>query len=143
MSGPTGARPVGVTIVTALALIAGALGLIASFTIFGLGGGLATFSGLITLAIGLADLGLGYGFWTLQRWSWRLAVALAFINPLWEIARFLFRGADPLNLLVAIAFAAISLYYLNLPGIRSIFGAPARGFPIIGTALDPILGSKR
>lgn len=143
MSGPTSARPMGVTIVAVLALIAGVLGLIASFAIFGLGGGTAAFSGVITLAISLAELGMAYGFWTLQGWAWRLAAALALINPLWEIARFLFRGADPLNLLVAIVFAAIWLYYLNLPSIRSVFGAPARGFPVIGTALDQILGGKR
>ena len=143
MSGPTSARPVGVTIVAVLALIAGVLGLVASAAVFGLGGGVAVFSGLVTLAISLAELAMGYGFWTTQAWSWRLAFGLAFINPVWEIVRFLYRGADPLNLVVAIVFAGIWLYYLNLSSIRTLFGAPASGFPIIGNALDPILGSRK
>ena len=143
MSRPTGARPTGVTIVAILALVAGLLGLVASVTILGLGGSLAIFSGLITLAISVAELAMGYGFWTTQAWSWRLGAVLAFANPLWEIARFLFRGADPLNLVVAVVFAGIWLYYLNLPSIRTIFGAPARGFPIIGNLLEPVLGGRK
>jgi hypothetical protein len=143
MSGSTGARPVGITIIAVLAFVAGAFGLLASLTIFGLGGGLAATSGLITLLIAVAEIALGYGFWMLKPWSWRLGLTLAIVNPAWEIARFLFRGADPLNLLIAIVFAAVWLYYLNLPSIRSAFGAPASGFPIIGHALDSTLSGKR
>jgi hypothetical protein len=143
MSGPTGARPTGVTVVAVLALIAGVLGLVATATIFGLGGRTAAFSGVITLAISLADLAMGYGFWMLRPWSWQLAFALVFISPVWEIVRFLYRGADPLNLVVAIVFAGIWLYFLNLPSIRTIFGAPTSGFPIVGHALDPILGGRK
>src|ERR1035437_3664769 len=110
------------------------------------------------LAISLADLAMGYGFWMLRPWSWQLAFALVFISPVWEIeqlafalvfispvweiVRFLYRGADPLNLVVAIVFAGIWLYFLNLPSIRTIFGAPTSGFPIVGHALDPILGGR-
>jgi|ERR1035437_184617 hypothetical protein len=95
------------------------------------------------LAISLADLAMGYGFWMLRPWSWQLAFALVFISPVWEIVRFLYRGADPLNLVVAIVFAGIWLYFLNLPSIRTIFGAPTSGFPIVGHALDPILGGRK
>jgi hypothetical protein len=143
MSGPTGARPTGVTVVAALALIAGLLGIVASVAIFQLGGRTAAFSGVITLAISLADLAMGYGFWMLRPWSWNLAFALVFISPVWEIVRWLYRGADPLNLVVAIVFAGIWLYFLNLTSIRTIFAAPASGFPIIGHALDPILGARK
>jgi hypothetical protein len=143
VSGPTSARPTGVAIVAVLALIAGVLGLVASATIFGLGGNMAVVSGLITLAISVAVLAMGYGFWMLRPGSWRLAAVLAVVNPLWEIARFLFRGADPLNLIVAIACAAIWLYYLNLPAMRATFRAPVSGFPVIGNLLDPVLGGRR
>ena len=143
MSGPTRARPLGITIIAALAVIAGAFGLLASLAIFGLGGGLAAFSGLVTLVIALAELVMGYGFWMLRPWSWHFGAILAIVNPLWEIARFLFRGADPLNLVIAVVFAGIWLYYLNLPSIRAALGAPASGFPVIGHALDSILGGKK
>ena len=142
MSGLSGSRPLGITIVAVLALIAGVLGLLASWTIFGLGGSLAAFSGVVTLAIALVELVMAYGLWMLRAWSWRLAVAMALINPLWEIARFLFRGADPLNLIVAVVFAGIWIYYLNMAGVRSALGAPSSGFPVIGHALDSFLGTK-
>ena len=142
ISSSNSARPSGVAIVAVLALIAGVLGLVASSTIFGLGGRTAAFSGVITVAISLAELAMGVGFWLLRPWSWRLAFALVFIGPVWEIVRFLYRGADPLNLVVTIVAAAIWLYFLNLSSIRVIFSAPASGFPIIGHALDKILGSK-
>ena len=143
MSGPTGARPTGVTVVAVLALIAGVLGIVASVAIFQLGGRTAAFSGVITLAISLADLAMAYGFWMLRPWAWPMAFALVFISPVWEIVRWLYRGADPLNLVVAIVFAGIWLYYLNLPSIRTIFAAPTSGFPIVGNALDPILGGRK
>ena len=114
MSGPTGARPTGVTVVAVLALIAGVLGLVATASIFGLGGRTAAFSGVITLAISLADLAMGYGFWMLRPWSWKLAFALVFISPVWEIVRWLYRGADPLNLVVAIVFHLCIEYSMNL-----------------------------
>ena len=143
MSGSTGARPLGITIIAVLAIVAGVLGLLASLAIVGLGGRLAAISAVITLAIAVADLALGYGFWMLRPWSWRVGLALAIANPAWEIIRFLYRGADPLNLLIAIVFAAIWLYYLNLSSIRSALGAPTHGFPIIGDALDSVLGGRR
>ena len=142
MSSLLSSRPLGITIIAALALIAGVLGILASLTIFGLGGSLAAFSGLVTLVIALVELVMAYGLWMLMPWSWRLAVAMVLINPLWEIARFVFRGADPLNLLVALVFAAIWLYYLNMSNVRSALHAPASGFPVIGHALDSILGTK-
>ena len=143
MSSSNSARPSGVTIVAVLALIAGVLGIVASVGIFNLGGRTAAFSGTITLAISLADLAMGYGFWMLRPWSWKLAFALVFIGPIWEIVRWLYRGADPLNLVVTIVFAGIWLYFLNLPSIRTIFAAPESGFPIIGHSLDGILGGKK
>lgn len=143
MSSLSSARPTGVAIVAVLAVIGGILGLIAGVTTFGLGGSTAVFSGLITLVISVAELAMGYGFWMLRPQSWRLAAVLAFVSPLWQIARFLFRGADPLNLVVSVVFALIWLYFLNLPNIRTIFTAPASGFPIIGHSLDKVLNSKR
>ena len=143
MSSLSSARPSGVAIIAVLALIGGVLGLVASVTTFGLGGSTAFVSGLVTLVISVAELAMGYGFWMLRPQAWRLAAILSFVIPLWQIARFLFRGADPVNLVVSIVFAAVWLYFLNLPSIRAIFTAPASGFPIIGNSLDRILSSKR
>jgi hypothetical protein len=48
-----------------------------------------------------------------------------------------------LSLVLAVVFAGIWLYYLNLSSIRSALGAPASGFPVIGDALDSVLGGKK
>lgn len=143
MSGLTASRPLGITIIAALALIAGVLGILAGVAVLGLGGSLAATSGTITLLIALVELGLAYGLWMLLPWSWRLCFALAIVNPLWELGRFLFRGADPLSLVVGVVFAAVWIYYLNLPSVRSALHAPASGFPLIGHALDGILGGTK
>ena len=142
MAGQAGSRPLGVTVIAVLALIAGLLGALASLTVFGLGGGVAAFSGTVTLVVAVVLLVMAYGLWMLRSWSWRLAAVMAVVNFLWELARFLFRGADPLNLLVAVVFGAIWIYYLNLTSVRSALGAPASGFPVVGHALDSILGTR-
>ena len=64
-----------------------------------------------------------------------VAAAFAWVEP-GRIALSIL-GAVALNLVVAIVFAGIWLYFLNLPSIRTIFAAPTSGFPIVGHALDP------
>ena len=40
------------------------------------------------------------------------------------------------SLVISLGITAVVVYYMHQPGIRQIFGAPAAGFPIVGTALD-------
>ena len=149
MAGPTPARPTGITIIAVVALIAGILQLFAGLGLIGLGGlvasvgvvggGFVLIGGLALIALGLADLAIAYGFWGVKLWAWRLGVVLALVNVLWSLISQVLIGFDLTGLLVSIIVAAVWIYYLNLPGIRAAFGAPASGLPVVGNALDPYL----
>ena len=150
MAGPAPARPTAITIIAVLALIGGIFLILGSLTLIGLGGfaasvgaaglgGLAFLWGLVTLAEGVAELAIAYGFWTLKSWAWRLGVILAFVSILVSLLGQVLVGFDLTNLLLTIVIAAVWIYYLNRPDVRSVFGAPTSGLPIVGNALDPYL----
>lgn len=147
MPGATGARPMGITIIAILALITGAFGILA---VIGLGGidaavgasvgGTTTIYGILLLVLSVAQIALAYAFWTLKAWGWRLGVILAFVSVIWAIAGLALYRFDLTNLIISVVVSAVWIYYLNLPAIRTAFGAPASGLPLVGNALDPILG---
>src|SRR5512136_930619 len=66
-------RPTGITIIAVLMFIGGALSVIGALTAFG--AGLAG-SGIWSLVIGVADLVLAWGLWTLKPWAWMGALGL-------------------------------------------------------------------
>jgi hypothetical protein len=137
----------GVTIIAVLAFIAGIFGLLASITLIGLSGVAASvgygpfpfLGGLVLLAISVAELAIGYGFWTTKPWAWRLGVILQFAQVAWAVLSLVLVRFDLGNLIVTVIIAAVLIYYLNKPAIRAVFGAPASGLPIVGNALDPYL----
>jgi hypothetical protein len=150
MAGPTPARPTAITIIAVLALIGGIVLILGGLALIGLGGvaaavgaagagGLAFLWGLVTIVEGVAELAIAYGFWTLKAWAWRLGVILAFASVVLSIVGIVFRGFDLVNIALTIVIAAVWIYYLNLPSVRTLFGAPASGLPIVGNALDPYL----
>lgn len=150
MAGASGARPMGITILAIVALIGGILLTWASLALIGLGGlatavgavgigGLSFVWGLVTLAQGVAELAIAYGFWTVKPWAWRLGVVLALAGVAIALLSQVLVGVDLSSLLVSIVVAAILVYYLNLPAIRQAFGAPESGLPIVGEALQPYL----
>jgi hypothetical protein len=149
MAGTTPARPTGITIISVVALIAGILQIFSGLGLIGLGGiaasvgigigGFAFIGGLALIALGIADLAIGYGFWTVKLWAWRLGVILAIVNVVWALISLVLVNFDVVSLLLTVVISGIWIYYLNLPSIRAAFGAPASGLPIVGNALDPYL----
>src|SRR5690349_6510509 len=80
-------RPTGVTVLAVVAAIGGALLVRASLALLGFGaivavygGGLAFLFGLLTLALGVAELAMAYGFWTMKAWAWTWGIALQAIS---------------------------------------------------------------
>ncbi len=77
-------RPTGVTILAILAFVFGALGILGSLALLGVGsllvgsgfGGLAFIFGILALALGFLYLWIGYGFWTLKNSAWRIGMLL-------------------------------------------------------------------
>ena len=138
-------RPTGITVLAVLSAIGGVLGILAGFgalaggaiigasgaaTGVGALGGVVAMLGLLLLVLSVIQLILAYGFWTIKPWAWRLGVALAGINIGLAVVQFLAGGQGLLSLLFTVLISGVILYYLNQPGIRQIFRAPASGFDI-------------
>jgi len=130
---PTAARPTGITILAVLSAIGGVLGILAGIALVGLSGvaaaatgtaglfGLGVIFGLVALATGVASLGFAYGAWTLKPWAWPLGVALQVIS-LALSALTVVGGGDIAGQVIGVAIAAVILYYLFQPGIKTLFG---------------------
>jgi hypothetical protein len=126
MTAPATTRPTGITILSILAGLNGISLLFFGFAAMGLGaaiaGGMGALFGLAALALGGLYLALAWGFWTVQPWGWPLGVVLAAAGIILAIVMFLLVSKDIVSLILGIAFPAVILYYLNQPGIKSLFG---------------------
>lgn len=153
MAEPGTARPQGITILAIVSFIGGAFAVLGGLGALGFGtvlaaaagiGGLFQILGIVALALGIAELAIGYGFWTLKPWAWSFAFVVFVVSILIEILRFISWGAYGFtNIVISIVITAIVVYYMNQANVRQAFGAPATGFPIVGNALDKFLpGSK-
>jgi len=132
-------RPTGVTILAVVAAIGGVLlvlgglaglGFGALFAVYG--GGLAFIFGLLALALGIAELAMAYGFWTMKAWAWTWGIAVQGISVLLSLVDLVLGYGSIGNVILQIVVAGIIIYYLNQPEIRKLFGAPEKGWPFIG-----------
>jgi hypothetical protein len=125
------ARPTGITILAVLAAIGGILGILGGLTVSVLGGfvasatgglgGLITIIGLVALVVGVAELALAYGFWTLKPWAWMLGVGIAVANIVIAIL-YVLANYSLTNEIISIAVSGVILYYLWQPSIKALFG---------------------
>jgi uncharacterized membrane protein len=84
------------------------------------------------LAIGIADLAIAYGFWTRQAWAWTWGITIQALGVLISLMELVLVGGSITSLIVQVVVAGIIIYYLNLPEIRKLFGAPEKGWLFIG-----------
>lgn len=149
MATPGTARPQGITILAIVSFVGGAFAVLGGLGALGLGtflaaatgvGGLFQILGIVALVLGIAELAIGYGFWTLKPWAWSLAFVVFVVSIMIEILRFFsWGGYGVTNIVISIAITAIVVYYMNQANVRQAFGAPATGFPIVGNSLDKYL----
>jgi hypothetical protein len=129
-------RPIGVTILGILLVIAGAFtqlgGIIAFETAFAQGSGsILTVLGtsFIPLAIEIlciASFVVAYGLFTGKSWAWLAAVALSTIGLVVNIISLVIPNMFTIaGALVGIAINAIVLYYLSRGNVRQYFGNKA------------------
>ena len=119
------ARPTGITILAILAGIGGVLGLLGGFALF-LGGTVlfgaaGALFGLAALALAALSLAFSWGAWTLQPWAWPLGVVLAAGSIIYALVLIL-GGSSIISQGITIVLYGAVLYYLNQPGIKSLFG---------------------
>ncbi|MEI7744916.1 MAG: hypothetical protein WCK58_14355 [Chloroflexota bacterium] len=138
------ARPTGVTILAILALIGGVFSLLAGILAMAGGallGGIAASTtdaqtaaavgiaaiiiGLMAIVGGVLNLVFFFGAWTAKGYGWILGM----ISALWNIVTPVVGGLLAGNLvggitsnIIGIAIAAIILYYLNTPAVKTYFG---------------------
>jgi uncharacterized membrane protein (DUF2068 family) len=102
------------------------LGLFGGFVVLGLGatilGGAGVILALALLALAALSIALAWGFWTLQPWAWPLGVVLQAASIILAIVQFLGADTGIVSTIISIAIAGAILYYLNQPGIKSLFG---------------------
>lgn len=120
------ARPTGVTIIAALMIIGGVLGIIASIAIIGLlgsiGFGLAAILGIVALVSAVLSLVAGIGLWQLKPWGWTLAFAIAVVNIVVNVVSVLTGNATIAGVAVNTIINAVVIYYLNTPEVKAAFG---------------------
>jgi hypothetical protein len=125
-------RPLGITIA---AIIVALLG-IGSILVGLLGMGVFTLSGVDTttvanaaglgvaaIVIGVAQLIVAFGLWTLKGWAWLLAVILQGINVVVGLATLLMHGMSGMGsaAIGSLVVSAIILAYFMTGGVRAAF----------------------
>jgi uncharacterized membrane protein (DUF2068 family) len=99
-------RPLGITIIAIIVAILGILGIIGGITLMGSSMSFA----VISLVLGVLDLILAWGLWTLQKWAfWATVIIeiLTLLNGIFGFSQRILSGG-----IVAIVIALIVLIYL-------------------------------
>ena len=126
-------RPLGVTILAILQLIAGLLGLCFP-TIFLIGGALLAFlgpagtifgvigilAGLLMLIGPFLHLIVAYGALNLRRWAWWLGIIATGVDVLGAVLN-AWNGVGLVAAILPVGFSLIVFVYLLTPGVREAF----------------------
>lgn len=145
-------RPTAITVLAILSLLGGAFGLLGGLGVVLAGGvltavlgplaALVPLLGLLLVAMSVLNLVVGIGFWTLRPWAWTLGVWLQLIGVAFALVNIAGFG-DVGNFVITTVIALVILYFLDGPATRTAFAAPTAGFPVVGTALDPLFARVR
>lgn len=126
-------RPLGVTILAILQLIAGLLGLCLP-TVFLIGGTLLAFLGPVGTLVGVLGIIAGllmlvgpflhlivaYGALNLRWWAWWLGIIASGVDVLGAVLN-VWNGVGLIAAIVPVGFSLIVLIYLLTPGVRQAF----------------------
>lgn len=128
-------RPVGVTILGVLAIVAGALELLGSLPYLGLTLGLRGFTGplvtstasfamtvgVVMLLIGALEIAFGIGALRLSHWAWTFGVTLSVIAIVVAVAQ-MFAFGFPMGAILWAVIPIVILAYLYTHDVRDAFG---------------------
>jgi hypothetical protein len=133
-------RPTGVTILAILAILSGLAGVGGGAVILALGsfaaaagltglGGLVVGLGALLLILGLAYFGVAFGLWTGKPWGWTVAMIVAVVSIIVNIATAAVYGGGIGSGVIGIIIDLIILYYLTRPHVRAYFGKAPMNLP--------------
>jgi uncharacterized membrane protein (DUF2068 family) len=116
-SAPSGARPLGVTILALLQIIGGLLALLGGAVLL-----IIPFIGWIIggviIIIALFDLLIGWGLWSMKSWAWMAAIILNLISLILSLATGFTTGSfDWIGIIIDL----IIILYLQQADIKSRF----------------------
>jgi hypothetical protein len=128
-------RPRGVTIIAILIVIAGiatllvGIGSVAIGPLIGISLVFVAF-GVISLAIGVAYLVMGYGLWNGKGWAWTISTIVLIIGIIVDIISiprtiatgYSSTGSSLSGVVVGVVISAFILYYLYRPHVKAYFG---------------------
>jgi len=125
------ARPIGITILAVLAVLATVLSVIVASDLIGTGtttgstsrlGGLAPVLGVVLILVGALNLVLAYGFWTLKSWAWPLGVGLWAASIVLDVLQYLNDNSLLVTMAISVLIGVAVLYYLFRPQVKAAFG---------------------
>jgi hypothetical protein len=130
MSVQSNARPMGVTILVAVAVIGALFNFVVAADLLGIGGAipaadrgsLAVPVGVIMLLSAVLLLLAAYGLWTISAWGWTLTVVLMVVGLVQNLLQYLNDNSLLVPMVVSALFAAAILWYLFQPSVRAAFG---------------------
>ena len=127
-------RPIGVTLISTLALVWSVMAFFEAFTMFpsaavstpvdqgldtGPFGSIIGIGGLVGAVLYFL---VAFGLWDRHRWAWWLAVAIAALHLAGNVAGYLVGGPTIAMAVVASVAPGLILVYLLTPGARRAFG---------------------
>lgn len=126
-------RPTGVTILVILEVLSGLFGLLGGLALIAVGlivgmpmmelpeflGAIAGAFGFILLVYGLISFALAYGLWNGRAWAWTWSLIFAVISAILALLSII---GSPSSGIIQLIIAAIIIYYLTRPYVKTYFG---------------------
>jgi uncharacterized membrane protein HdeD (DUF308 family) len=107
-------RPLGVTIIAILLVIAGIISFVSGLIL------LIILVGIVFLALGIAYFVMAYGLWKGRGWAWTISLILSWIGI---IAGIVYIIQDNLGGgIVNIIINGVIIYYLTRANVKAFFG---------------------
>ena len=78
--------------------------------------------GSLMFALALVGFALGYGFWTMKRWSWSVALVVYSVGIAMNLASVFLAGASLVSVVVPVAIGAGVIWFLFQPQTRAALG---------------------
>jgi hypothetical protein len=126
-------RPTGVTILVILEVLSGLFSLLGGLALVAVGvlvgmpmmelpeflGMIAGFLGVILLVFAVVSFALAYGLWNGKGWAWMWSLVFAAISAILALLQMI---SSPSSGIVQLIIAAIIIYYLTRPYVKTYFG---------------------
>jgi uncharacterized membrane protein HdeD (DUF308 family) len=106
-------RPLGITIIAILAIIAGISSIAVGVPL------LVVLIGIGFIILGIVYLAVAYGLWKGKKWAWTVTLIVSVISIIIGIASL---ATGNVGAIIQIIISAVIIYYLYRPNVKAYFG---------------------